>query len=192
MFPGRAFWAVFICFLLSACSNSSSVDPEVKPADSTTSTTTTDPWAIPETIDIAYAQRVIQELTNIAGVARADVIDNHRFTEETQSRIRAVYQGPLTNNMLKQMSDNSIHEIPDIVKNPPAWKVRITEIVSSSHSCMYVFGIADDQLAHKNSISPSELAWGLKRDETRSDFNQTTWRFVQEIPKYATPGNPCA
>jgi hypothetical protein len=189
----NAFKCLMLLSVLTVCGCGSkqSAEPEFVAPGSSSTTVVDNEWAVPEKIDATYAQRVIQELTDIEGEIRRDVFDNHRFTDESRKKVEAIYAEPLLGLQLKSISEHSMKEHPDLKANPPSRQILVTQISSSNSSCMYVFGTLSDP-ARKIGIETHEAAWGLRTDVAISkSLNPTGWRFVEEIPKTATGGDPC-
>jgi hypothetical protein len=181
--------------LLTACGSSSDDGPSDEELLSALQTVTTvDPWAVPTPIDAAYAQRVIQQLSDIEGEIRQDVFDNHRFSDASKAKTEAIYSGDLLATAMDVTAKDAEELHPRVRMGSVGWRVQVTEVKHATDSCMYVFGMVDDSVSQLSSdYVPTEAAWALKRDASQSTrINPTRWTFVEEIPKRATAGDPCA
>jgi hypothetical protein len=190
----RAIVVLLAGSLLTACGSSSDDGPSDEELLSTLQTVTTiDPWAALTPIDTAYAQRVIQQLSDIEGEIRQDVFDNHRFTDESKAKEEAIYGDELLSASLEITARDAEELHPRVRLGSVGWRVQVTKVEHATDSCMYVFGMIDDSANQvSKDYTPFEASWGLKRDVTRSTkINPTHWTFVEEIPKRATAGDPC-
>jgi hypothetical protein len=181
--------------LLTACGSSSFEGPSEEELRASVQTVTTvDPWAVPTPIDATYAQRVIQQLSDINGEVRQDLIDNHRFSDASKAKTEAIYSGPMLTAALEIATRNAHELYPNVRMRSVGWRVQVTDLKHVTDSCMYVFGLVDDSANQiSKDYTPFQASWGLKRDVTQpTSINPTHWTFVEEIPKQSTRGDVCA
>lgn len=192
----RGLAALVAVGLLAGCGSSSSDDAadDQKLLATVSTATTVDPWAVPSTIDDAYAQRVIQQLSNVLGDVRQDVFDNHVYTDEDKAKIAATHAGLLLTNRDADMATASTSLHPLIRNSPSPWNIHVEQVSGFTSTCMYVFGKTDDSSNRlDDGYVPDPSAWGLKYDaSSKSGINPTGWKFIEDVPRDHTGGNPCA
>jgi hypothetical protein len=180
--------------LLTGCGSSSDDGPsDEELRASVPVVTTADPWAVPATIDVTYAQRVIQQLSDTLGEVRRDVFDNHVYTEEDKAKIAAIHDGLLLTNRDADIARKATTPHPLIRESPSPWQVRVEQIVHANAACMYVSGKTDDSANRlDDGYAPDSTTWGLKYDPSyRSKINPTGWKLVEDAPRDLTGGDPC-
>ncbi len=84
---------VALLLLLCAACSSGGTHSTARTADATVpaSTTTTDPYAVPATIDIAYLNRVFAALEKINGDATRLIVAHHAITPDAAKLLSAIY-----------------------------------------------------------------------------------------------------
>ncbi|HVM07331.1 MAG TPA: hypothetical protein VM345_02620 [Acidimicrobiales bacterium] len=126
--------------LTTACSDrdqSAAPRATVPPATSTTTMAApADPYAIPETIDIAYVQRVIDKLYEIDGDATRIIAARQELVPEAARILQAIYLPDELNRQLKLWGD-AVAQGLEPLKDPPGnIAATITQLIVTDKSCI--------------------------------------------------------
>lgn len=161
-------------------------------------TTTTNPYAVPAVIDEAYANRVVAGLDAAMGDVTRLVVRTRTIPREAYDRMRAIYG---TDEWLQLTIDGFQLDMRRQFagyRDIPGNKISsVTEILSSSSSCIFVRTVRDYSPIGANSKT-ADIQWiGLRPVQPLRDpngYNSTGWAFVYEgfPPDRSVPPNPCA
>ena len=160
-------------------------------------TTTTNPYAVPAVIDVAYVNRVLAGLDAILGDVTRLVVSTRSVPPDAYDQLRSVYA---TNDLLQLTIDSVQSDIRRGLggyKNEPGNKTStVQQIVSADSRCVFA---KVERNYSAVSISPNTVnpQWvGLRIKEPTRDpknFNTTPWMLVYDgFPQdRSTPVNPC-
>jgi hypothetical protein len=170
---------------LAGCGSSS--------GDARSTSTTVDPWAVPPTIDIAYAQRVVQWLSNTTGEVRRDVYDNHTYTEEDRAKIAATHQGLLLSSRNVDLAEEATGLHPLVRESPTVWQVRVSKVENATQDCIYARGTIDDSANRIDAgYVPTDNVWQLRYDaSSKSKVNPTGWKLAEDVRSDLATGGSC-
>lgn len=162
-------------------------------------TTTTNPYAVPAVIDVAYVNRVLAGLDAAVGDIVRQVIRTKTIPQEALDRMRAVYSDPAR---LQRSIDGFQRDIRDnfsgYKSNPGNKSSVVLELITANRGCIFArvqrdYGaVSTDQSALRN---PQWI--GLRPLDPVRDphgYNTTSWAFVYDgFPAEASsvPQNPC-
>jgi hypothetical protein len=188
---------------LAACSPSSA-DRSTAGATATLATepaptTTTNPYAVPAVIDIAYVNRVLAGLDAITGDAVRNVMATRTIPRDVFDRLKSIY---LDNDRLQRAIDGFQLDVRDNMagyKPVPGNKVTsVTDLITATPSCIFAQVRRNYDAVSTGSTPPINPQWvGLRPlDSTRdpNSYNQTRWAyFFDGFPAdRSRPNNPCA
>lgn len=194
--------AVMVTVLVApaACSKSRAdrAGPTATVATEPAPTTTTNPYAVPTVIDVAYVNRVLAGLDAAIGDVTRLVVRTKTIPREAYDRLKALYG---TNDIL-QLTVDSIQS--DVRRGFAGYKAEpgnrvstVLQLVSADMKCVFAV-IHRDYLAV--SINPATInpQWIALRpaDASRdpSGYNRTSWSLVLDgfTQDRSAPANPCA
>ena len=185
----------------AACSNggaekgSAGANPTV--ATDPPPTTTTNPYAVPAVIDVAYVNRVLAGLDAAMGDVTRLLIRTKTFPPEAYDRLKALYGD---NSWLQSKLDAFQHDLERGFVNyrpTPGNKISTVErIITASRDCIFA-EVRRDYTAVTATPPPSNPQWvalkPLDRLRDSGAYNTTGWAFVYEGADAGSlqPSNPC-
>jgi hypothetical protein len=104
----------------------------------TTTTVPEDPWAVPEEIDEAYVQRVLQELYRLDGDVRRVAVREGGVTEEVIELVQALYVPEEAVWRLNELVEGSASGFEGVLRPPGDIAVRAEEVVRIRTECVVV------------------------------------------------------
>jgi len=200
MVARRAVLAVTVGALLAAsCSSSkagvAAVGPTIATAPETT--TTTDPYAVPTVIDVAYVNRVLAGLDAAVGDVVRFVVKTDPPPHEITLRLKALYNEEQTALQLEGFHQDRLKAFAGYRDNPGDQRSTVIEVVTGTSHCIFahvnrdygpVVKIPNPDLADQwIAVVPQDPA----RDPDQN--NVTGWMYIYdgfEI-NHARPKNPC-
>ena len=160
-------------------------------------TTTTNPYAVPAVIDVAYVNKVLAGLDAVLGDVARTVLKTRTIPADAYDRLKAIYGS----SELLQLTIDSIQA--DIRRGFTGYKPdpgnrasSVQQVLSASPTCIFV-RVTRDYLAVSQSPSTVNPQWVALRnaDPSRdpSRHNPTSWAMVYDgFPQdKSTPTNPC-
>jgi hypothetical protein len=114
----------------------------VEPAVTTT-TVPEDPWAVPEEIDEAYVQRVLQELYRLDGDALRIAVREGIVTEEVIEIVRSVYVPGELPYRLNELLEGAADGFEGVLRPPGDIAVTADEVVRIRTECLVVRAVHD-------------------------------------------------
>lgn len=186
----------------TACSNgaadrdSAGANPTL--ATDPPTTTTTNPYAVPAVIDVAYVNRVLAGLDAAMGDATRLVLRTRTIPREAYDRLRAIYGN---DDWLQLAIDNFQADMRRQFtgyRAEPGNKIStVTELITSSPSCVFVRTVRDYSPIGASSKT-ADVQWialkPLQMSRDPNGYNPTGWAFIFEgFPiDRSVPANPCA
>jgi hypothetical protein len=195
-------WIVVIA-VLGACSSKEPADDGGTARTVATAPATTNPYAVPEVVDVAYVNRVLAGLDQVTGDIVRLVVAAKAIPREALERLQAIYvDDPANPDSLVQLAINGIEAsmlngFADTKEQPGNTVTRVTELISASQSC--IFAKVEQDYSAVSSGPPPRIRhhWvGLVPLDPTNDprhYNPTSWVFeVNGVrPDMSQPGNPC-
>ncbi|MGI8777695.1 MAG: hypothetical protein ACR2LJ_10020 [Acidimicrobiales bacterium] len=197
----RVVLAVAATGMLAAASCSSSkagvtaVGPTVATAPETT--TTTDPYAIPPVIDVAYVNRVLAGLDAAVGDVVRFVVKTHPAPHEITLRLKPLYNDRALAAQLEFFHQDAAENYKGYRSDPANEKSSTLEVIAASSRCIFARVTRDYQPVSANpDVQLSEQWVGLipltpERDPNH--VNTTGWSYVYDgfQEPHNPPPNPC-
>lgn len=162
-------------------------------------TTTTNPYAVPPVIDVAYVNRVLAGLDAVLGDVTRLIVVSRTIPREAYDRMRSVYG---TDNWLQLRIDGFQS---DIRKNLSGYSqspgnpiTTATELITARRSCIFVRVRRDYTAIGPGATTSSDRNWvGLRPLDPSRDpegFNVTSWSLTYDgFPSdRSQPPDPCA
>lgn len=201
-----AFRAVAVAMALTACASACSPSSADRSSGGATGvvptepprTTTTNPYAVPAVIDVAYVNRVLAGLDAAMGDVTRLLIRTKTFPPEAFDRLKAIYA---TNDLLKLKLDGLQSDLErNFVdyKSTPGNKVStVTRLLSAAATCIFVQVSRDFSAVTERSDTVTSLWVALRPlDVTRDPkkYNLTSWALAYDgfQPDRSQPPNPCS
>jgi hypothetical protein len=167
---------------LAGCDRSST---EAQPQGATVptaapTTTTTDPYAVPAVIDIAYVNRVLAGLDAVMGDVIRLIVSTRIIPREAADRVRAVYATDhLLNLTLDGFSQDVAAGLEDYRREPGNRVTKVSQVIEASPSCIFASVTTDYSAISAHGGSSSSLSWValVPRNPSRDpfSFNETGW-----------------
>ncbi len=184
----------------AACSSSSdNAGPTATVATEPAPTTTTDPYAVPATIDVAYVNRVLAGLDAAVGDVTRLVVRTRTITQEAYDRLKAIYAEP---DFMQIKLDGYEHDMRDefrSYKSPPGNRQStVSRLISVRPACIFVQVSRDYTAVGVNPLAELQTQWvGLTLlDHTRdpNGYNPTPWGYTYDgfQADRTQPTDPCA
>ena len=148
-------------------------------------TTTTDPYAVPATIDIPYLNRVFVALDHINGEATRLIVAARRITPEAAELLHAVY----ADDEFKVQAEgwnNSIDAGLTTFRSVPGDRTtQVGHIRTVRPTCVALDATRDYNAIRSQPVAPSEALIALER-HVADQLNPTPWRIASDL-KSGTP-----
>jgi hypothetical protein len=201
---GRRARAVTVLLLLTlaACSKdkprAATPGATVPTAPPFTTTTTTDPYAVPSVIDATYVNRVLAGLDEQEGAVVRLVIRDKTISMEVLERLKAIYASPsrlqLEIDALQLALRNGMR---NYLPQPGTRLTTVERLISSTSGCIFAQVRRDYAAVGVNPEPPGSEWVGLKSMDRTNDprgYNNTGWAFVYDgFPRdRSEPPNPCS
>lgn len=162
-------------------------------------TTTTNPYAVPAVIDVAYVNRVLAGLDAAVGDVLRIVIRTNTLPQESYDRLKALYADPVFMQIKIDGYQRDIRESFKSYKTNPGNKTStVSRLISAQPTCVFVQVKRDYTSVGISPIVDLDIQWvGLKlldpaRDPNR--YNPTPWAYIYDgFPSdRSQPPDPCA
>ncbi len=161
-------------------------------------TTTTNPYAVPATIDEAYVNRVLAGLDQAVGDVLRLVISTTSFPPEAVDRVRALYIGVHRQLQLDSLTADFQSGFPNYKQPPGNQKTMVTDLMVATPACIFAEVERDysDVALQVNSASMTQWVVLVPADQFtgRNVFNPTAWVYLYDglEPDRSAPESPCA
>jgi hypothetical protein len=185
-----------VAALLAGCSNGTVSAKGT--ATLAQATTTTDPWAVPAVIDVAYLQRVMDRLDQSLGDALRELVAAKAVDTKVETIFQAIYGQPEFNRTNSDFAGIAQHDLDKYRSVPGNPLTTVGRILSSAGSC--TFFTATRTLAPALVSAPPEADThaflALRRPNVPPDdlANPTGQVLVLDAltRSGATPKDPCS
>jgi len=185
--------------LASACSSSKAGVTPARPTIATAveSTTTTNPYAVPPVIDVAYVNRVLAGLDAAVGDVVRFVVKTNPTALEMGMRLRPLYNDEETRLQLEGFHQDALEHFAGYRKVPGNKTSVVTELVSATPQCVFAhvsrnYGAVVDK---PNPDLADQWMAIVPKDTTRDPEvnNPTGWMYIYDgfELKHTMPKNPC-
>ncbi len=191
--------AVSGTLLATACSGSTAGVTTARPTIATAveSTTTTDPYAVPPVIDVAYVNRVLAGLDAAVGDVVRFVVQTHPAAHDITLRLRPLYNDKAAALQLEGFYQDFKRQYLGYRNVPGNQISAVTELTTVSPTCIFAHVSRDygpvvskpnpDLADQWMALVPKDFS----RDPDRS--NPTGWMYIYDgfEEDHSRPANPC-
>jgi hypothetical protein len=196
----RAVLAALLLAASAACSDSSAdkASPTATVATEPAPTTTTDPYAVPATIDAAYVNQVLAGLDAAVGDVLRLIIRTNTIPPEAYDRLKAIYADP---DFMQIKIDGYQRDIRESFKsyrpNPGNKTSTVNRLVTALPTCVFAEVQRDYKAVGVSPASNLDTQWvGLKALDPNRDpnhYNPTRWAYTYDgfPPDRSQPPDPC-
>jgi hypothetical protein len=158
------------------------------------STTTTNPYAVPEVIDAAYVNRVLEGLDAAVGDIVRLVMRTRDVPPEVIDRVKAVYLDREGQNLELASLQHSLRDgFRGFQENPGNKRSTVRNVIAAMPTCVFVQVERDySQVGMQENPRPSTEWIVLKPLDPAQDpksYNPTPWAFAAEGVE--PPPRPC-
>jgi hypothetical protein len=175
---------------LAACSGGDDSDAVTSAtlgtAPPTTSTTApVDPYAVPETVDAAYVERVLNKLYEVVGDADRIAVERRSVPPEVNDRLIAVYDPFISSSVVNGLTESALSGFEPVLDPPGNRSVAIDDIREATSTCIMAHGTLDVSQRLKEPVDLGELVFDLRPlDATRDPhgYNPTGWVIRSTAP----------
>jgi len=188
--------------LAAACTHDGGVTVAIPHATIGTAperTTTTNPYAVPATIDAAYVNRVLAALDGVVGDIVRSVVKARGVTPEIRSRMEAVFTDGLVSFTVLVFERDAQRNFSGYFPEPGNKKTTVVQILRATPECIFA-RVRRDYSAVGPSTSPDssvDEAWvalvPVSPARDPGQINPTPWMFAYEgYPSdHSEPKNAC-
>lgn len=160
-------------------------------------TTTTDPYAVPATIDVAYVNRVLAGLDQVMGDAGRSLVHSRTVTAEIYDRLRSIYaENSLLQLVVESVEDEIRKNFSGYKPNPGDRVTTVTRVITAQSSCIFV-RVQRDYSAMSPDAGTTDPQWvalrPLEQSRDPHQYNRTSWAMIYDgfTPDGSQPANPC-
>ncbi|MBI2710105.1 MAG: hypothetical protein HYX34_10475 [Actinobacteria bacterium] len=181
---------VLVAVATVGCGRSGDGDKRAEPTTtaSPVSTTTTDPWAVPDQIDVAYVQRVVDGLSRILTKAWQLARDRGKVDAEVERLVRSVDEQPVLGVDLDGLQASVNAQFADVVERPRPLAAEVRQVQVVNDTCV----VARMQIDF-SKIVPSGAVRDVTQELVRRGRNDTGWTIAAQY--FSAPparrGEPC-
>jgi hypothetical protein len=197
----RAVLAVALLTALPACKQSSA-DRSTAGATGTVATepaptTTTNPYAVPAVIDVAYVNRVLAGLDAVMGDTVRLVVRTRTIPREAYDRLRAIYGNDDALQLAIDLFQDDMRRNFAGYKSEPGNKVStVAQLISARANCVFA-RVTRDYSAVGTNPRTADVQWvairPLDAQRDPDNYNQTSWALTYDgfPPDRTQPKDPC-
>jgi hypothetical protein len=170
--------------MLGGCADKPA-EPEIPAATVRTApatTATTNPYAVPAVIDVAYVNRVLAWFDQFEGDVVRSIIASRSLSPDAVARLRAIHASDGTFQVRLDSIQYTLRTgLDGFHPNPGNVRTVVTEMLSAKQSCVYVKVDRDASAVARNSNPSLRTQWvALRRLEPSADpnsYNATGWGY---------------
>ncbi len=185
--------------LASACSSSKAGVTAARPtvATAVASTTTTDPYAVPPVIDVAYVNRVLAGLDAAVGDVVRFVVKTNPAPHDITLRLKPLYSDRAAALQLEGFHQDSLRNFSGYRDLPGNQVSAVLELVSATSNCIFAHVKRDYAPVVKTPNAELADQWMavVPKDPTRdpAHYNATGWLYIYDgfEEDHSKPKNPC-
>ncbi len=146
--------------------------PVIEP---TTTTITTDPFAVPAVVDLPYVQRVLETIYRLSDEATRYAYATKVPDAELSERLDAIFGGPALEEAKRVLSENAAEGYVRLANPPGDAEVRAVDILQATSTCMVVRANLDFGSYYKDPPpAPPQGVVQLSKADVLP-FNPTGW-----------------
>ena len=191
--------ALLLGLMAAGCSDGdggSSGGPRATVPKASTTTAPADPYAIPDTIDIAYVQRVLDKLYEIEGDAVRIIVAERALVPAAVEKLQAIFLADELNAQLDGWTDIIREgELTTFASDPRAVSVVVRQLPEVTASCISIRTTEDPSAGASTPQEPyaNLVSLGRKSDaQDRGRANPTPWMIARElVPETPDQSLPC-
>lgn len=164
-------------------------DDDATPPTTRQVSTTVDPFAVPDPIDVAYVERVMAALDHLYGDAAREVARERALTDEFEAIMRSIYADKFVGLVLETWQKEEDRSFANLAATPGDPTTQITEAIALRPDCVVIAVDRDRSpvLAQAEPVGHQEYVV-LERpaDAVSSRRNPTGW--VMALDGFDTSG----
>jgi len=196
----RTALAMLVLTASAACTASAAdkAGPTATVATEPPRTTTTNPYAVPAVIDIAYVNRVLAGLDAAIGDVTRLVVRTRTIPPEAFERLKAIYGDPRLLQLAIDSFQNDVRKgFSNYRPNPGNESTSVQQLIATRPNCIFARVARDYTAVGTKVSSEAGVEWiGLKPlTSSASDaaYNPTSWTLIYEgfPPNRIQPPDPC-
>lgn len=185
---------------LAACTKDNApVPPGATLGTAAPTTTTTDPYAIPNPIDAAYVNRVLAGFDAVTGDVVRMMVATKNIPREAADRLKALYRtDAILNLRLDSISRDLAFRLDTFKPQPGNAVTTVSDLISAKPACVFAKVSRDYAAVSASPSSPVGIQWiaivPLESSRDPSHYNPTGWSYIYEgfEPGRLPPqGDPC-
>ncbi len=185
--------------LASACSSSKAGVAAARPtiATAVASTTTTDPYAVPPVIDVAYVNRVLAGLDAAVGDVVRFVVKTHPAPHDITLRLKPLYNDRALAAQLEFFHQDAAENYKGYRDNPDNERSATLEVISGNPQCIFARVTRDYGPVSANPSGQLSVQWvglvPLQPDRDLNHVNVTGWSYIYDgyEVNHVPPPDPC-
>ena len=154
-----------------------------------TTSTTTDPFAVPDVITLEYLDRVLAELDRIDGEATRKIVAAKALTPEAIALIESIYTEPELATRLAIMRTHLEKVLANLKGDPKARETNATELISAGPECVFLRATRD--FSRSAVIPPPPQTTYIALAPTTSNRTGWTIAFDSFNEDSSRPEDPC-
>jgi hypothetical protein len=182
---------------LAGCKGSS--EPLGPTATVPQATTTTNPYAVPAVIDVAYVNRVLAGMDQAVGDVTRLIVTSQSIPPEAIDRLRAIYSSEdWLQLMIDSYQKDQMEKFMSYREVPGDQKTLVRDLISTSVSCIFAEVSRDFSAVSSRPATPPSIEWiairALDEATAYTGQNSTGWAFIFDgfLRDRVQPPDPCA
>lgn len=190
--------ALALSALLAGCSGgtvaapppASTTGPPPTPTSSTTETSTTPSTSLgfdkPATVDVAYVQRVVDEIYRLEGDAARHLYANKVPDAEFNDRLEAIFGDPELSDAKTSFGRDAAQGLSNFAEPPGDPSVKVLSILDSTPDCIVVRATLNFTALYKRTAPASPTVLIQLLAGNAEPFNPVPWGVVAAGPPSST------
>ncbi len=198
--------AAVVLVASGACNSGTDADRDTAGATATVATepprpattTTTNPYAVPAVIDVAYVNRVLAGLDAAMGDTVRLILQTRTIPREAYDRLRAIYgDDQWLQSSIDSFQTDARKSFSQYRPNPGNKMTTVDHLISAATNCIFAKVTRDYSAVAANPSAPETQWIALKPVSSTHDpkgYNATTWALIYDgyAPNRLPPSDPCA
>lgn len=187
-----------VAVVIAACSSGDDQAGPTASLGTAPPTTAADPYAIPEVIDVAYVNRVLEGLDSAVGEVTRMVVKARTIPPEAVERLKALYTGEFLQLSVDRYQDDMRDGFSTYKPDPGDPTTEVAELINASPTCVFARVSRDYSAVTSRSNPALSTLWvSLSPRDPNSDpngYNPTPWAFAYDgfQEGRTQPSDPCA
>ena len=138
-------------------------------------TTTSDPYAIPPVIDVAYVNRVLGALDQAVGDVTRMVAAQQEVSPTSQARLGEIYSDDVVPLRVRAYQTDLDAGLPGYRTPPGNQETTTQDLISARPQCIFAKVIRDASAVTVNPVASSTVWVALRRSSSPRTNNPTGW-----------------